>query len=163
MTKEEAKTEIEKVFEPAFANYIIKALTDGATESDVEPQDSADRERVIALRVNNKTCVQCKHYECFDKKEFPCIDCMLDCKDRFEPKPVEPQGFEDYLNQYLGENDQMIIGKDVYEELKYEKDRLEAFMRGLYEECFLGEETYTSKEVYNMINKEVFEIEDKGE
>lgn len=33
---------------------------------------------------------------------------------------VEPQGFEDYLKQYLGENDQMIIGKDVYEELKYE-------------------------------------------
>lgn len=39
MTREEAKKEIEKVFEPAFANYIIKALTDGATESDVEPQE----------------------------------------------------------------------------------------------------------------------------
>lgn len=73
MTREEAKKEIEKVFEPAFANYIIKALTDGATESD-----------------------------------------------------VEPQAFECYLNQYLFENDQMIVGKDVYEELKYEKDRLKA-------------------------------------
>lgn len=30
--------------------------------------------------------------------------------------------FPAMLNQYLGENDQMIIGKDVYEELKYEAD-----------------------------------------
>lgn len=37
---------------------------------------------------------------------------------------VEPQGFEEYLNQYLGENDQMIIGKNVYEELKYELETL---------------------------------------
>lgn len=37
---------------------------------------------------------------------------------------------------------------------------LHNFMRGLYEKHFIGEETYTSEEVYNMINKEVFE---KGE
>ena len=38
MTKEEAIHEIEKVFEPAFANYIIIALTEGATSSDDERQ-----------------------------------------------------------------------------------------------------------------------------
>jgi hypothetical protein len=36
MTKEEAIKEIEKAFEPAFANYIITALTEGATVSDKE-------------------------------------------------------------------------------------------------------------------------------
>ena len=41
-----------------------------------------------------------------------------------EALSTEPQGFEDYLNQYLGENDQMLIGKDVYEELKYELETL---------------------------------------
>ena len=34
MTKEEAVKEIEKAFEPAFANYIITALTEGTTVSD---------------------------------------------------------------------------------------------------------------------------------
>lgn len=34
MTSEEAKAEINKVFEPAFANYIITALTEGATPSE---------------------------------------------------------------------------------------------------------------------------------
>lgn len=63
-------------------NEIIEALS-------AEPQ--TDRERVIALRVNNRTCNQCKHYECFDRKEFPCIDCMAGCKDRFEAKSIEPQ------------------------------------------------------------------------
>lgn len=37
MTREEAIKEIEKAFEPAFANYIITALTEGATVSDKEP------------------------------------------------------------------------------------------------------------------------------
>lgn len=36
MTKEEAVKEIEKAFEPAFANYIITALTEGATVSDIQ-------------------------------------------------------------------------------------------------------------------------------
>lgn len=35
MTKEEAIEEVNKVFEPAFANYIITALTEGATVSDI--------------------------------------------------------------------------------------------------------------------------------
>lgn len=34
MTREEAIKEINRVFEPAFANYIIIALTEGATPSD---------------------------------------------------------------------------------------------------------------------------------
>lgn len=36
MTREEAIKEVEKAFEPAFANYIITALTEGATVSDKE-------------------------------------------------------------------------------------------------------------------------------
>lgn len=36
MTREEAVKEIEKAFEPAFANYIITALTEGATVSDIQ-------------------------------------------------------------------------------------------------------------------------------
>ena len=36
MTREEAVKEIEKAFEPAFANYIITALAEGATVSDKE-------------------------------------------------------------------------------------------------------------------------------
>ena len=36
----------------------------------------------------------------------------------FEVPTVEPQGFEDYLKQYLGENDLKIIGNDVWEETK---------------------------------------------
>lgn len=47
MTREEAKKEIEKVFEPAFANYIIKALTDGATESDMPCEDAISREEAL--------------------------------------------------------------------------------------------------------------------
>lgn len=37
MTKEEAKDEINKVFEPAFANYIITALTVDSTLSERNP------------------------------------------------------------------------------------------------------------------------------
>lgn len=42
MTREEAIKEIEKAFEPAFANYIITALTEGATVSDKEPTTKND-------------------------------------------------------------------------------------------------------------------------
>ncbi len=37
MTREEAKAEINKVFEPAFANYIITVLMVGATPSERNP------------------------------------------------------------------------------------------------------------------------------
>lgn len=36
MTREEAIEEVNKAFEPAFANYIITALTEGATVSDIQ-------------------------------------------------------------------------------------------------------------------------------
>ena len=42
MTREEAINEINKVFEPAFANYIITALIEGATVSDKEPTTKND-------------------------------------------------------------------------------------------------------------------------
>ena len=43
MTREEAIEEINKVFEPAFANYIITALTEGVTASDKAlEQESCD-------------------------------------------------------------------------------------------------------------------------
>lgn len=53
MTREEAIEEINKVFEPAFANYIITALTEGATESDKalqqEPcEDCVSREHLLS-------------------------------------------------------------------------------------------------------------------
>lgn len=56
MTREEAVKEIEKAFEPAFANYIITALIDGTTVSDKEPTTKNDLgvdyiSRADALRV----------------------------------------------------------------------------------------------------------------
>lgn len=48
MTKEEAKKEICKVFEPAFANYIITALEEGATVSD-ECEDAVSRKEVFKM------------------------------------------------------------------------------------------------------------------
>jgi hypothetical protein len=46
MTREEAKKEIEKVFEPAFANYIIEALTKGATVSDRKSTEMTREEQL---------------------------------------------------------------------------------------------------------------------
>ena len=31
-----------------------------------------------------KKCEDCKYYNCFEKKQFPCIDCDMRYKDRFE-------------------------------------------------------------------------------
>ena len=42
-------------------------------------------------------------------------------------------------------------------------NNLENYMRGLWEEHCIGDITYTSKEIYDDINREVFGIEDKGE
>ena len=44
MTREEAKKEIKKVFVPAFANYIITALTEGATISDKEQEPTTSND-----------------------------------------------------------------------------------------------------------------------
>ena len=46
MTKEEAMQEVKKAFEPAFANYIIIALTEGATVSD-RSEDAISRQAAI--------------------------------------------------------------------------------------------------------------------
>lgn len=48
MTADEAKREVNKAFEPAFANYIIEALTNGATCSDKRESstDAVSREDV---------------------------------------------------------------------------------------------------------------------
>ena len=51
MTREEAVKEIEKAFEPAFANYIITALTEGATVSD---EESATKNDIRDNRVKNE-------------------------------------------------------------------------------------------------------------
>ena len=59
MTEKEEIEEINKVFEPAFANYIITALTEGATVSDrVSEQES-------------KT----GHWEDGDKTRWKCSNC----------------------------------------------------------------------------------------
>lgn len=53
MTKEQAIEEVNKAFEPAFANYIITALTEGATVSDKaleqQPSDCVSRAEVNKL------------------------------------------------------------------------------------------------------------------
>lgn len=54
MTREEAKAEINKVFEPAFANYIITALTEGAT-----PSERKTGKWIITAR-NGVLCSECK-------------------------------------------------------------------------------------------------------
>lgn len=56
MTREEAVKEIEKAFEPAFANYIITALTEGATASDKEQEpceDAVSRDDVVRIVQHN--------------------------------------------------------------------------------------------------------------
>lgn len=58
MTREEAIKEIKMVFEPAFANYIITALTEGATASDKEQEtceDAVSRNAVLDLATTIQT------------------------------------------------------------------------------------------------------------
>lgn len=63
MTKEEAKKEIEKVFVSEYANYIITALTEGATISDKalehEPK-YCDRNICISNEYNGIGCDKCE-------------------------------------------------------------------------------------------------------
>lgn len=59
MTREEAVKEIEKAFKPAFANYIITALTEGATASDKEQEpceDAVSRDDVVRIVQHNNPC-----------------------------------------------------------------------------------------------------------
>lgn len=59
MTREEAINEINKVFTPAYANYIVTALTEGATVSDKEPTtkndlgDDAVRRKTVLNTLDN--------------------------------------------------------------------------------------------------------------
>ena len=111
MTKEEAKEAIKEAYGTSeYTDEIIKALS-------AEPQgDSISREAVLNTLDNiDKALDEDRTVEAYK-------DLLKECFK--ELPPVEPQGFEDYLKQYLGENDQMIIGKDVYEELKYELETL---------------------------------------
>lgn len=64
MTREEAVKEIKKAFEPAFANYIIIALTEGATVSDKE------------LTAKNDLVVDWESYKDVDGNSFD--DLILD-------------------------------------------------------------------------------------
>ncbi len=65
MTKVEAIEEINKVFEPAFANYIITALTEGATASDKtldqEPILDKVRAEIEQIEINGHI----RDVECF--------------------------------------------------------------------------------------------------
>lgn len=80
MTREEAVKEIEKAFEPAFANYIITALTEGATISDKEPFKpmveidlySVIKQKYIEREVLDKIRAEIvkKHLSVIEKNDF---------------------------------------------------------------------------------------------
>ena len=53
MTRKEAINEINKVFTPAYANYIVTTLTEGATVSDKEPTTKNDITGTIKGREMN--------------------------------------------------------------------------------------------------------------
>lgn len=77
MTREEAINEIEKVFEPAFANYIITALTEGATSSDEEQQpceDAISKEAVRRILANQRDELVTMHT--VNPKDNPNADAM---------------------------------------------------------------------------------------
>ena len=83
MTKEQAIEEINKAFEPAFANYIITALTEGVTISDK------------ALEQDNKEI-----FKQFKKKVF------LESEDVLGNEMVDSYMITDYLAELMGvEND----------------------------------------------------------
>ena len=98
MTKEEAIHEIEKVFEPAFANYIITALTEGATSSDKEQQFCEDCiSRQAAIDAITKISPVDTEYDCtlYDK-----LDVMYVLKDlpavSIDPKQKDGMWIMDY-------------------------------------------------------------------
>lgn len=63
MTREEAVEGVNKAFEPAFANYIITALTEGATVSDKES--------------TTKNCESCRYYGSHHEACNYCYKCSL--------------------------------------------------------------------------------------
>ena len=66
MTRKEAVKEIEKAFEPAFANYIITALTEGATVSDKKPTTKKDLAVDCISRKSVITIIQNHWWNCRD-------------------------------------------------------------------------------------------------
>lgn len=84
MTREEAIKEINKVFEPAFANYIIIALIEGATPFDkaLEQQPCEDliNQRATTCRHGGHcewvVCDKCNHYEPDALSQQPCEDAV---------------------------------------------------------------------------------------
>ncbi len=90
MTKEEAIKEIYSVFEPAYANYIVIALTEGATVSDkTEPEpceDCISRQAVLNCGIcDGIWCDECSFNDSEDS-----IDCCL--KEKIKELPsVQPK------------------------------------------------------------------------
>lgn len=56
MTREEAINEINKVFTPAYANYIVTALTEGATVSDIQHRWGRAYEAGVKDGLEQKPC-----------------------------------------------------------------------------------------------------------
>lgn len=84
MTREEAVKEIEKAFEPAFANYIITALTEGATVSDKEPatkNDCAEQNGCITCSLDDGDDCCRKLYE-KSIQELLRLNLRVDCISR---------------------------------------------------------------------------------
>lgn len=74
--------DIEKTIATATEN--VEELTRAYQKGYYDAMERISRmERFEAERDEVRTCANCKHYKHFGK-EFPCIDCMMDCKDRFE-------------------------------------------------------------------------------
>lgn len=98
MTKEEAIHEIEKVFEPAFANYIITALTEGATNSDEEKQSCEDmRDTTEEERKSTKDYI-----DSISKPTGLRFDDIYEELDFVQPHKkisVNLQPYEDYISR----------------------------------------------------------------
>lgn len=100
MTREEAVKEIEKAFEPAFANYIITALTEGATVSDKEsfkPMIEIDlysviKQKYIEREVLDKIRSEIKNLERFEIRgevtPLVNVDRVLKIIDKIESEKV---------------------------------------------------------------------------
>lgn len=110
MTKEEAVKEIEKAFEPAFANYIITALTEGATVSDKEPTtkkdlavDAVSRDDVVRIVQHNnplKALEKIRKLSSVTPQEpktgYISIDDVMSVFDDFMCGDVDEEGVETF-------------------------------------------------------------------
>lgn len=82
MTREEAINEINEVFTPAYANYIVTALTEGATVSDKEHIKGH-----WIIDGHHRRCPKCDEYFCIkdaEGNEIPssfCPNCGADMRE----------------------------------------------------------------------------------